>query len=147
MIWWELYSSNLFEANWMKNENLWEQSQKQQSTNWGTRSIWLESSASISGSLKNYLEWCTVTCDRLSTVIQCQKQHKWPKMNLATYTNSYINQWIRTKTIFTVHKNETGGDFNRGPILGLQSSLCLQSTAPPPSGHLYLPDKKRIHKK
>ena len=71
----------------------------QQLTDWGIRTVWLLSSASRSGSFK--IIWGVAHCQMWQTERQktrCQKQQKWPLMNLATtYTNSYRNQIIRKK--------------------------------------------------
>ena len=106
-----------------ESETTWHQlrNKEQHGTNWGTRSVWLESSASRSESLNKYLEWHTITRDRLSTVTQCQKKHKWPVMK--EFGDLYkFDQWIRTNTIFTVqNKWDRCGFFTRD-IWSLKSS-------------------------
>jgi len=117
----------------VESETTWRQlrNKEQHGTNWRTRSIWHESSASRSESLNKYLEWCTVTCDRLSAVTQCQKQHKWPIMK--EFGDLYkFDQWICTQIIFTVQNKWDRWGFQPGTNIALAIFAVSANTTPPP---------------
>ena len=85
----ELYTTKLFEVNWMIIEKLWERNQNQHGTN-------CEQGAYYMNLLLPEVE---VSTNKLHTVTE---KHKWPvKKYLANYTNSYKpiiiekNKWDR----------------------------------------------------
>ena len=100
MIWWELYSSNLFEVNWMINKKLWERSQKEHGTNWGTRNnmepIGEQGAYDLNLLLPEVEVWTNIWSDAPSHVTDWALSHNVRKTQVTRNEKSWRLIWIQS---------------------------------------------------